>query len=439
MFKEIKDKLSSPHYGMERFMLIFFSLVFCLAITLSIAFSDYVKAQQLDFSKNAVYTKDFTLTKSQITGQVYGVYRNKSNTKAFVLFRFPDMSKMSTDAKNYSMIMRGANIKGNKTKIKGDVKGAFYCFGNTGFMGTFISNPQGFDRQILDLAVKINKPIGVDEKDIMDIEDRRELENSDEANKETEDKGYDATKALDMFRLQFNPVADKSKVIKALDKTDISPKELYKEMISDDDVKLLKEQTNDKIGNMKSKLAIIDEYTNRVRNDYKVVIPKVPDAIKSDVITFKKLDVNGTKKDYTYKTNHVVKGGINLDWKNFEAGVGTLDEIKHNYINGGNMSDDEFFTKVATDQNDEAVPNWNTEEWRLSDGRTIGSLNNKSFINDSYAKVNNDVTTLTTTWNEYIALKKDLQRSQFMKFLQTDYILNKVDDSTTINVLKDIR
>ena len=103
------------------------------------------------------------------------------------------------------------------------------------------------------------------------------------------------------------------------------------------------------------------------------------------------------------------------------------------------MSDDEFFTKVATDQNDEAVPNWNTEEWRLSDGRTIASLNNKSFINDSYAEVNNDVTTLTTTWNEYIALKKDLQRSQFMKFLQTDYILNKVDDSTTINVLKDIR
>ena len=411
------------HYKMERFTAMFTTLIVCIAVVASMCFYSDVKDQDTSIQTKAKYNSEFTTSKTDISGNVIDVYASKDKTRAFVLWQFEDVSEVSTDANQYRSFLTGAPVKGNSRTVKGEPAGSIYVFGNTGYMGVYLVNDEGFTPQVLQLTVRSLK----------------ELKSDEMSDTQSEQAKTDPSFAEnDQFNIYANPGAKDAVNISCLNSKKVpTVTELFNQTVGRSMEKEAKAQLSDDLKQMKASLTKINEYSARLTKQDGVQLPDVPELVKGDSIT---VDNNGTKdnqKDdkFITKFGKIAVGGYDFDWQNGHVGDGWLNKLIEKTDNP-NMTAEQYFAmqvKARNANDDDGTGDLTNIKWMMKDGTPLESLDTGDSDTGRYTNINKDCQNLVGAWQDYINIKVQYQTTDLEKLLALDAASSVVGDTASIN------
>lgn len=408
------DKLKlGKHYRMERFSLFFFVMVGALALVTVGCFLKHTESNEIQLSDQAVYSTAFTTSRTDVSGDVVGVYTSSDDTKTFVLLQFDDTDSMSLNASNYQMFMTAVDLNQNQIELSGSPSGSIYMFGSTGYMGIYLVNQSGFTSQILDLVVRCNVEL---------------LSSTVDPDEDTDDGSF---VTYDQFRIYFNPAGSEAGTLECLE-GDSAPTmaQLYYEMVIAPQEEEVHTSLTELIEELRVALVQISEYEERVLSEG-ITIPTQPSFIMGDEVV--ELE-DGT---YEYVPATILSGGWDLDWENTTVFDGFLADLIAE--TGITMSEDDYLDMMYELQDEDSSGNIKYEdyEWRLNDGTLIDDLSgtNSSRYTTYVSLINN----LITAWNTYYDLKAEYQYDLMNELLilefDSEYILNSATINTDSGVL----
>lgn len=425
LWHKMRRTILSSHYVIERFGINFGILCTLIIICLGFAYKNYVDYQNAIVNNQALYTKEITTSKTNITAEVLGVYDNKAHTKSFVLLDFKDVSSIPLNASKYQFFMAGENGHGGYAPIQGKPAGAFYIFGSTGYMGIYLVNKSGFKPQVLNIVGRINSQI-TDTGSINDTND-------------------DAFNKYDQFRIRFNPGAVNVKYLKSLENTEEpAVADLYSEMILARQEKAARKTLNDDLNKMQIDLNKIQDYEHRLRVFDRVQVPKAPGYIRGDKI-IKKHGQNYLKSTET------ITGGFDYNWQDSTVSNGYIRKIMKQNKMDPSMSDENFLDYMDKKRQDAAGAEGTDEKynanipddsWRYLNGRKVDlqvgtgddsdTDSNASMISKR-AQLNKDIQGLESAWSAYIDDKKEYQTSDLEALLTLEATYSQVNHFAAIN------
>ena len=412
----LMEKLKlGPHYRMERFSLLFCVMVVGILVTTVSCFVAHVQTQNTTLGEQAIYSTEFETSKTGVSGKVIDVYSSEDKAKTLLLLKFDDTKVVSTNADNYQMFLTGASVEQNKQTLDGIPSGSIYMFGNTGYMGIYLVNKDGFGPQILDLVVRCNSEL--------------QTNASEDVDKEVEDKSF---VDYDQFRVYFNPGASKAKHLDCLDGSKApSIKDFYNEAVitpQEDEIHALLET---QVNNMRVSLNQIHEYEERLKTEG-ITVPAEPSVIAGDKV------ITNDDGSYTYKPATVLPGGYDLDWQHKSVTDGFIKGLIEK-TDSPNMTVDQYFAMMTREADADASGNQldtNDIEWQLNDGTLISSLSGgKSSRYTKYMEMCND---LTNAWRTYYNQKVDYQREMLGSLLDLEVSKDSILTSSSVNTSENV-
>lgn len=412
----LMEKLKlGPHYRMERFSLLFCVMVVGILVTTVSCFVAHVQTQNTTLGEQAIYSTEFETSKTGVSGKVIDVYSSEDKAKTLLLLKFDDTKVVSTNADNYQMFLTGASVEQNKQTLDGIPSGSIYMFGNTGYMGIYLVNKDGFGPQILDLVVRCNSELQTNASEAVD--------------KEVEDKSF---VDYDQFRVYFNPGASKAKHLDCLDGSKApSIKDFYNEAVITPQEDEIHAQLETQVNNMRVSLNQIHEYEERLKTEG-ITVPAEPSVIAGDKV------ITNDDGSYTYKPATVLPGGYDLDWQHTSVVDGFIDDLIAK-TDSPNMTVDQYFAMMTREANGDASGNkldTNNIEWQLNDGTLISSLSGgKSSRYTKYMEMCND---LTNAWRTYYNQKVDYQREMLGSLLDLEVSKDSILTSSSVNTSENV-
>lgn len=410
------DKLKlGKHYRMERFSALFTVLLASMIVVTSLCFVSHMQKQDSSLSETAIYSTKFTASKTGVTGTVENVYTSKDKTKTFLLLKFENVENISTNANNYQMFLTGASVERNKQTLDGQPSGSIYMFGNTGYMGVYLVNKDGFNPQILDLVIRGNAEL-------------QKSDVSDDIDEEVEDASF---AKHDQFRVYFNPGAAKAEHLACLDsKSAPSAMSFYNEAVVKAAEAELHTALADEVDQLRIDLNQIVEREDRVKNA-NINLPARPQAIAGDTV------VENKDGSYTYKPATLLPGGYNLDWQNTSVTDGFLADLIDD-TDTPNMTTDQYFAMMSRERNGDASENqFRTDiEWTMKDGTLVSALSGSE--SGRYTELQKLCSDLTTSWNTYYSHKKAYQTQSLEKLLALEVSVDAVRTNSSINTDEDV-
>lgn len=412
----LMEKLKlGPHYRMERFSLLFCVMVVGILVTTVSCFVAHVQTQNTTLGEQAIYSTEFETSKTGVSGKVIDVYSSEDKAKTLLLLKFDDTKVVSTNADNYQMFLTGASVEQNKQTLDGVPSGSIYMFGNTGYMGIYLVNKDGFGPQILDLVVRCNSEL--------------QTNASEDVDEEVEDKSF---VDYDQFRVYFNPGASKAKHLDCLDGSKApSIKDFYNEAVITPQEDEIHAQLETQVNNMRVSLNQIHEYEERLETEG-ITVPAEPSVIAGDKV------ITNDDGSYTYKPATVLPGGYDLDWQHTSVVDGFIDDLIAK-TDSPNMTVDQYFAMMTREANGDASGNkldTNNIEWQLNDGTLISSLSGgKSSRYTKYMEMCND---LTNAWRTYYNQKVDYQREMLGSLLDLEVSKDGILTSSSVNTSENV-
>ena len=402
------------HKKMERFSASILIFSFLLILMSVLGFRQNNAKNNQIISEKALYTESFVASKTKTQGQVIGLYTNDTNTKAMILLKFGNINAMSADAKNYQVFLTAAEIAGNQQRIKSNPSGGVYIFGDTGYMGLYLVNNGGFDKQILQLTVRANVELA-------------RTENSTNY----EDNTFNQ---FDQFTIYCNPAGSTAGKLASLNiegAPDASV--LYRDIISNVEIESAKAKARATLLDAEVALNKIDEFRDRVlkRN---VEIPALPGIMVGDSIKSEKDKEGNVTIDYSFNEN--MKGALDFNWQENTIEDGFIEEAKMNY-GGRSMSNKDFLVAQILDAKENKMPKLDADDWRLTDGRLIEDLNTGTSVNQEYKSINKACQDYINALEEYYDLKLRFQTQDLAEILQAENNLDSIEDLKSINLEKD--
>ena len=423
--KSVGKKLRlDSHHMIERFGLMMAVITTTLALLMVAGFSFSVEKNRQQLGTQAVYSTVFTTSKTNIKGNVVGVYSSSDKTKAMVLLKFENVGAVSADAKEYQSFMTASTMDMKQEKPQGAPSGSIYVFGTTGYIGVYLVNAGGFPSQILNLTMRAKSELVVP--------------NTPASNKETIDTSF---QKYDQWRLYFNPGASGATKLKALDAPTLDSRKAFYEMVTAPEEKKVRETLDADLKKMQTSLADIDEKTNRLNTTtvgntgVKVIAPnamtpsKVPAQIAGDKVTGKAAvgDVASTLK---LESNAPLSGGYDFDWRSGSVETGYLDSLTP-----AGMDYVTFLSKKGAEPVTPMDASAKAMEWKLSDGQFLANVDAS---NPAYATVNKNVVDLTGAYTTYFADKKTYSINDLPKLINLEVQLRSVEANTTVNTEKNV-
>lgn len=412
----LMEKLKlGPHYRMERFSLLFCVMVVGILVTTVSCFVAHVQTQNTTLGEQAIYSTEFETSKTGVSGKVIDVYSSEDKAKTLLLLKFDDTKVVSTNADNYQMFLTGASVEQNKQTLDGIPSGSIYMFGNTGYMGIYLVNKDGFGPQILDLVVRCNSEL--------------QTNASEDVDEEVEDKSF---VDYDQFRVYFNPGASKAKHLDCLDGSKApSIKDFYNEAVITPQEDEIHAQLETQVNNMCVSLNQIHEYEERLETEG-ITVPAEPSVIAGDKV------ITNDDGSYTYKPATVLPGGYDLDWQHKSVTDGFIKGLIEK-TDSPNMTVDQYFAMMTREANADASGNkldTNNIEWQLNDGTLISSLSGgKSSRYTKYMDMCND---LTNAWRTYYNQKVDYQREMLGSLLDLEVSKDGILTSSSVNTSENV-
>lgn len=405
-FKMLRNR---RHYRMEIFSVLLIFLMTVFLIVTALGFKVYLSKQSVELTNKAIYTTNFKTSLSEQNGKVEGVFKSKDGSKALLLIKFDSTANMSIDAKNYQLFLTSANVKGNDGTLRSRPSASIYMFGNTGYMGIYLANADGFKSQVLDLTVRANKEL---------------TGNSETPSSKESDASFSK---YDQFRVYFNPGAGHATILKCLEGSKIpTAKDLYDGSVTAFVEKDVHKLLNDQVEKLRLDLNNIEEKENRVFNSDKIQKQARPSIISGDkIIETKDSDDN---KTYKFVAGSTVKGGVDFDWTEGSVSKGYLKSLISKEAPG--LSMEQYFTMKYKESSENEF-DINSYTWLLEDGTALKDTAGSE--NVRYKGYNEDVQDMTAAWRQYYNDKKEYQTKLLFKLLEAETYSNIVKDTTTIN------
>lgn len=430
-------KIFPKHNRIQRFALNGCLILGIIIVCIGLSVKKYHEENTVRMTNQAVYTTDFTTSKSFTKGRVLGVLTNKLGNTAFVFFKFDDTNSIPLDAKQYHFFLAATNPKQQYQEISSQPNLKFYLFGSTGYAGVYLHNGDNarFPSQILNLTVRAKTQIG-------------------QANDDSDDFDYHGLeksfKYFDQFRIYFNPGASKATYLDLLDDPDMpSTQILFKRFIIDNKEKKLKKQLDEQLQTMQIDLNNIKDRGARLRDYDRIIVPAAPKYIRNDKI------ILNNKNKLELKTTQVAPGGFDFAWRDLEVGHGLLQQqMRHYDLNPKKTDPDDFIDRVKhlssmIDTSDTSLgmsTDYPGDRWKFKTGKKV-DLNNTDGNSDSddsdddsngsyiskQMHANNDIAALTKAWDTYINDKKKYQTELLEKWLELEAMNDNISRFSTIN------
>lgn len=430
--RELLSKLKIDKYHkIERFGIIFATLLsLMLIVTISISIG-YKNEQGSQLNEQALFTRSFSTSLSGVNGTVHEVYTNEANTKAFLLLEFDETTKISVDANEYQMFLLGSSMDFSETDLKIEPKGTIYMFGSTGYMGVYLDSPEGFDKQILNLVIRNNKPL-------VSVADSV-------AEAAVETYGDTSFGKFDQLSIYFNP-AGKEAVVSDLLNSDnpLLVSDMYEAFITRPQEMVIREQLHNELLTLKSDLDTIKEYSDRIING-NIELPDAPELIRGDSIKIVEVDskTDSTEEadvlpDILYlQADHVVPGGFDFNWQDGSVKDGYLYDL----ADKANMQPLDFLEYKSTENViDLGVEPFSTSktEWYRSDGSVFTISSNNPNASSLDISVSNDIASLQQAWNTYYTNKTLHQKTSLKQLLMLELDVISSDATFTMNNSEDV-
>lgn len=419
------DRLKlGKHYKMERFIIMFFTLLFGMFLISGVSLRASIVDRGTSYVSRALYNDSFLTSRTNIAGTVDAVYRNKTNTKTFVLLHFADIQNISTDATDYQMFVTAADVEGNQRILDTDPTGSIYVFGSSGYMGLYLANSNGFKPQILDITIRANAEMVP-------------------AGKMADEGLKDASFAkFDQFKVYVNPGAQDGVLLDTLEGDEVpSVRDLYYEAVISSDLPSLIEdgslakdysevkirsELDETLEKMRLNLSNVDIYAKRLRQfgQYSVQVPVLPDVIRGDIVD------KGEDGTLTLVSNKTFSNGFDFDWRSGSVGNGYVDGIMDE-SNAIGVSRDSFISdRLRSVEPSESIV-LSDNDWLLSNNEPLDSI--REINPTSFTEINDVVTLYTKEVRDYHTNKLNYQVQLLPKLLWLEVRLDNIESGTTIH------
>lgn len=419
-FRKFVDAITpDKHRTIERAGANFIAMAVVFAFILLTSFYYWTKGNDKALAETPMYTQQFVTSKTQVEGEVAGIYGNKDHTKAMVLMHFPDSSKMSAQAANYRSFLTGSNTGQGQEKLKSRPAGSIYVFGSSGYMGVYLADTAGFKSQIMNLTMRANAQL-------VDTSDEDTAAMSSEP-----DMSANATfKKYDQWRIFFNPGASKIEYATSLDASAPKVDEMYYDMVIKSQEDKLRTTLDADLVKMKADLTSINDYKMRLStmsvNGVGVKIPPMPSIVNGDEVTGKSASA-GVKSTLMLKSKETFNNGFNFDWRKGNVKSGYIDGVVpkgENYVNW--FADHSRQTPQAADLNQ--------LEWTMTDGRKLEDISSDSAAAlDSFTQLSKTVNDLTSAIAQYRDDKLKYQVDDLGSLLGLEVAMRQVNQNNTVN------
>ena len=401
------------HKKIERFMFSFFAITIPLILMTFVSIYNKFGLDQQDLSSNALYTSTVTLSRTNQTGKVAGVFVNEDKTRGMVLIQMNDATKISSKAEDYKAFTTAVNLKQQEEKLESVPNGSIYVFGSSGYIGLYFVDNAGFKSQIFKTTVRLQK----------------ELLNVDESNISEEVAGTSYAK-YDQMDVYFNLGASKATKLEALNKENLSVQDLYVEAVGsgiDEDQRLL---LADDLKHMSKLKLQIEEMRSRLEaisiDNVGLVVPELPEEIKSD-------SFSGSGDKIMMSTDYVYKGGMNFNWQKLKFEDGYFNSINNKTINPDGLSLVRWLAKMKNDLSSASDENRRSYEvdWVMSDGTSMEQfVNDIGLDNSAVSDMDSQVQSYISLINEYMEAKYKYQTQDLRNLVSLDIAL----ENATSNV-----
>lgn len=433
-------KKFGPHYSIERFGVMFCSLVLAMAVLVTMITNTKIQASRRTLSGRAVYTSGFVMSQSRATCGVQGLYVNSDQTKVLILLHFNDMSRISSQATDYDLAVAAVDTRMRYQEIQSAPAGLFYMFGSSGYAAIYMQDMSGFPSQILGVSITAKSKLVTG-----------------------------GTGQADTGYVYFNPGGTYATRAKFLDQERWKFSEMVEEIMTRKDEVAARRKLNQDLQKMLQQLILINDYKARLKN-MDILAPLDPVyvsdeiyAVPSEELSEKKL-ADCTKllmKDYSYEeggwlnSDHtrgyyndkvalfldakaVVPGGHDFTWQSGRILTGYLRYLTgstdvlqwRNYMNRKAVSYNPNLTSFEDD-----VERF---RWVRSDGSSFRVVpqNSEKLIgyNDADKEINYVINLLVQAWKDYYNLKVQYETVDLPALLNIEINANDMLTTYTVNM-----
>ena len=392
-------------------MVSFFAISIPLVLMTFVSIYNKFGLDQQNLSANAIYTSSVTLSRTNQTGTVAGVFVNKDKTRGMVLIQMKDVTKISSKAQDYKVFTTAVNLNQKQEALESVPSGSIYVFGSSGYIGLYFVDNAGFNSQIFKSTVRLEK----------------EFVNVDDSNIKEEVAGTSYAK-YDQMDIYFNLGASKAVELKALDKENLSVQDLYVEAVGssiDDEQRAILTEDLKHMSKLKLQIEEMHDRLEQISIDnVGLVVPELPEEMKSDTFS-------GEKDDIMMSTDYVYKGGINFNWQKVQFEDGYFNAINNSETNPDNLSLARWLVKLKNDQSGAQNRTTYEHEWIMSDGTSMTQfVNDLGMDNSAVSDMQKQVQNYTSLVTEYLETKYKYQTQDLRNLVALDIAL----ENATSNV-----
>jgi hypothetical protein len=404
------------HHAIERFGVLTAAVAVSCVLIFGGASASSFANQQANLDATTLYTPSFTTSKTQVSGDVAGVYVNSHRTRAMVLMHFKDSSSMSADASKYKAYLTGSGRDLVDQPLQSAVTGQIVAFGSTGYMAMVLDSDKPFQQQILNLTMRSNSEL---------------VYKPTETRKVREDlQGQKTFAEFDQWRLYFNPGASGAKKTTVLDGDDFDPGAVYAALVIRPDEKKARSDLDTQLAQLQVDQARIAEYTTdmaRVNVDGVFITPPaVPKQIAGDIVDGKP-GVGKTPSTLRLKPQWVSPRGYEFDWRSGNVETGYLDSI----VPEGESYVTFLADKAETSTNgDDGQLQPGDIEWKLTNGRLLSDYGTTDKTMQPLFEIRNN---LAQAYQDYYKHKVDYQTKAYSELIDLEVDLRNVRAAASVN------
>lgn len=406
----IKSKvpwLFGSHYGIERFAVLLAVLTVLMATCSGSILIKHKNDQKEQLGFQVVYSTRFTMSKSKASGDVVSVNVSNDRTKALVLLKYDDPTRMSTDAKDYQIFLTGSDTKQHKTDLLCSPDGTIYVFGNSGYVALYLVDSAGFQSQILDLVLR--------------------SDNEFESGEALADEYDGSFVKFDQCRIYFNPGGSASITVDCLEDNDMSPYHIYESVLVKQQEAVIKGELEDTLDELKQAQAHITAATKTVQ-DKGLQIPMTPYEIAGDTVT---VDENGNT---VFFAASYLPGSYQVDWQNGSIATGYLADAM---MAEGYTDEITYFSDKTSAQagNPGTISSANVE-WYKVDGTRV-EYSPSGNVREAERLMNDAMESLVSAWDEFYQAKVKYTVSLPAKLLDLEVTSSDMTSNYTVRSFAD--
>lgn len=425
----IKDKLAAlgktfkfdSHHAIQRFGAFFGALVVSGVLVLTTTGFSALMADRDNLAETALWTKTFTTSKTQLSGDVDGVYTNELKNRVLVMMHFDERAKISYNAEDYEAFLLGSDGKLNsETLDTPGVTGSFHVFGATGYVGVVLEGESCFDQQVLNLTIRANEELSFTDQQAA----------GDSADQVIGDASF---VKYDQWRVFFNPGASGTTPIAALESRTFDPARAFYEVVLKADEEQVRVELDTKLAEMRTNQSQINSYsddlvTTKVDGLF-LRPPTVPSIIDGDeVLGDSAAEAEDGVSTLALDATEVVPGGFDFDWRSGNVYDGYLNDL----VGEGQSYVDYLQTMASESSNTGENPSGIGDiEWILSNGKSLTADYRTSDV--TMRPLMTVMNNLAQAYQEYYANKSVYQSDLLLDLLALEVDLRDVRSNSTVN------